>query len=278
MLGLLPPLVSGGVSRLDVADWISPNRIHPKSLCSDCRVKERCLPSGLSSNELERVDRQLVHARCTIGRGESLYRAGDRFGAVFAIQSGFFKRAAVLNEGHERITGLYLPGDMLGVEGISSGEHPCNAVALETGEVCIIPFVSLEELAHQMPAVQRGLHRVLSRQIARDHAFLMSLLSLSPEGRLAAFLLNLAQRFAEDGRPAGQLRIPLKRSEIARSLGLHEQSVTRRFSALQRERLIDVSGKVVRILNAEELQAKTLLGHLNPQNSALGDGPQRDQR
>lgn len=236
--------------------WISANRVHPKSLCSGCSARGRCLPSGLSGNELERVDRQLVHARCTIGGGESLYRAGDRFGAIFAIQSGFFKRTAVLNGRDERITGLYLPGDLLGVEGISSEEHPCNAVALETGEVCIIPFVTLEELAHQVPAVQRGLHRVLSRQIARDHAFLMSLLSLSSEGRLAAFLLDLSQRFAADGRPAGELRLPLARSEIGGFLGLHQETVSRRLSALRREGLIQARGKTLRILDERGLKEK----------------------
>jgi len=185
-----------------------------------------------------------------------MYRAGDRFGAIFAIQSGFFKRTAVLNEGDERITGLYLPGDILGVEGISSYEHPCNAVALETGEVCIIPFVTLEDLAHQVPAVQRGLHRALSRQIARDHTFLMSLLSLSSEGRLAAFLLNLSERFTEDGRPPGELRIPLARADIAGFLGLGEETVSRRFSALRRKGLIRVHGRTVQILEPEGLRGR----------------------
>ncbi len=255
MFGGLEPVVGLLHGAHVLETWISANRVHPKSLCSGCSARGRCLPSALSGNELERVDRQLVHARCTIGGGESLYRAGDRFGAIFAIRSGFFKRTAVLN-GDERITGLYLAGDLLGVEGISSEQHPCSAIALQNGEVCIIPFVTLEELAHQVSGVQRGLHRVLSRQIARDQAFLMSLLGLPSEGRLAAFLLDLSQRFSVDGRAATELRIPLKRSDIAGFLGLHKETVNRGLARLEREKLIEANGKVVRVLDAEALRGK----------------------
>ena len=59
--------------------------------CSSCHLRTDCLPAGLSREELKHVENRLVSLRRKVDRGEALFRAADRFHAVFAVWFGFFK-------------------------------------------------------------------------------------------------------------------------------------------------------------------------------------------
>src|SRR5262249_37844646 len=151
---------------------------------------EVCLPAGLCVEDMERVQ-GVVYARRRVKRGETLFNAGDEFKAVYAIRSGFFKTTVNDGEGREQVTGFSMGGELLGLEAIGTGRHSGNAIALEDSEVCVMPFSLVEETAREVPALQRHVHAVLSREIARDHGVMMLLGSMRAEQRLAAFLSNL---------------------------------------------------------------------------------------
>lgn len=76
-----------------------------KTACSNCNLRELCLPFGLSLEELERLD-DLISTRRRIRRGDHLYRAGDPFDAIYAIRSGFFKTDVLLEDGRDQVTGF----------------------------------------------------------------------------------------------------------------------------------------------------------------------------
>ena len=138
-----------------------------KSVCSACSLRELCLPMGLSAEEVERLD-QLVYARRKVKRGEGLYRAGDSFSAIYAIRTGFFKSNVILEDGRDQVTGFHMPGEIIGMDGIGTDCHSCNAVALEDSDVCVIPFSRLEELSNEVRGLQRQFHKLMSREIVRD--------------------------------------------------------------------------------------------------------------
>ena len=117
-----------------------------KTACSNCNLHELCLPLGLSHEKLD----ELVSARRRLKRGEPLYRAGETFGAIYAVRSGFFKTDVLLEDGREQVTGFQMTGELLGLDGISTETHSCNAVALEDSEVCAIPFSHLEGLSREI--------------------------------------------------------------------------------------------------------------------------------
>ena len=79
-------------------------------------------------------------------------------------------------------------------------------IALEDSDVCVIPFSRLEEISHEVRGLQHQFHKVMSREIVRDQGVMMLLGSMRAEERLAAFLLNLSQRFVARGYSA--FRIP----------------------------------------------------------------------
>jgi CRP/FNR family transcriptional regulator len=221
--------------------------------CASCNLRELCLPGGVCAEELDRVE-NIVYARRRMKRGESLFAAGDEFKTVYAIRSGFFKTSVVDGEGREQVTGFFMGGELLGMEGIGSGRCNGTAVALEDSEVCVMPFALIEQMAREVPSLQRHLHAVLAREIVRDHGVMMLLGSMRAEERLAAFLINLSKRFVRRGYSASDFHLRMTREELGSYLGLKLETVSRLFSQFQAERLIDVQQKHVRILDVPGLE------------------------
>jgi CRP/FNR family transcriptional regulator len=226
--------------------------------CAACNLHELCLSAGFSPEELERVER-LVYARRRVKRGEALFNGGDPFSSVYAIRSGFFKTTLLNDDGREQVTGFYMAGELLGMDGIGSGHHHGDAVALEDCEVCVMPFALIEDIGREIPALQRNLQAVLSREIVRDRGVMMLLGSMRAEERLATFLMNLSRRFQRRGYSPNDFHLRMTREEIGSYLGLKLETVSRLFSKFQDEGLIEVQQKHVRILDSEGL--KKVLGN-----------------
>jgi CRP/FNR family transcriptional regulator len=229
-----------------------------KTACSNCNLRELCLPLGLNDLELAKLD-ELVSTRKRLKRGEHLYRSGEPFDAIYAIRSGFFKTDVLVEDGRDQVTGFQMTGELLGLDGISTESHTCNAVALEDSEVCTIPFLHLEGLSREIHTLQHHFHKVMSREIVRDHGVMMLLGMMRAEERLAAFLLNLSQRFTARGYSPAEFNLRMTRDEIGSYLGLKLETVSRAFSRFQEEGLISVQQRHIRILDIPGL--KKLMTH-----------------
>ena len=225
-----------------------------KTACSNCNLRELCLPLGLTNDELKRLD-DLVSNRRRLKRGERLYSSGAPFDAIYAIRSGFFKTDVLIEDGREQVTGFQMAGELLGLDGISTEHHTCNAVALEDSEICAIPFSRLESLSREIHTLQHHFHKVMSREIVRDHGVMMLLGTMRAEERLAAFLLNLSQRFTARGFSHAEFYLRMTREEIGSYLGLKLETVSRAFSRFQDDRLLEVRQRHIEILDAPALQA-----------------------
>lgn len=229
-----------------------------KTACSQCNLRELCLPFGLDPGEVNQLD-ELVGSRRKIKRQQHLYRSGDIFEAIYAIRAGSFKTDVILEDGRDQVTGFQMTGEVLGLDGISTEQHSCNAIALEDSEVCVIPFSRLEELSRQVESLQHQFHKIMSREIVRDHGVMMLLGSMRAEERLAAFLLNMSQRFTARGFSPSEFHLRMTRDEIGSYLGLKLETVSRAFSRFQDEGLVAVQQKHIRILDTPGL--KRILNH-----------------
>jgi CRP/FNR family transcriptional regulator, anaerobic regulatory protein len=234
--------------------------VEMKAACSQCNLRELCLPFGLDPREINQLD-ELVGARRKIKRQQHLYRSGDGFEAIYAIRAGSFKTDVILEDGRDQVTGFQMTGEVLGLDGISTEHHSCNAIALEDSEVCVIPFSRLEELSRQVESLQHQFHKIMSREIVRDHGVMMLLGSMRAEERLAAFLLNMSQRFTVRGFSPSEFHLRMTRDEIGSYLGLKLETVSRAFSRFQEDGLVAVQQKHIRILDTPGL--KRLLNHHN---------------
>ena len=220
--------------------------------CSTCNLREVCLPCGLSGPEVADLG-DLVYTRKRVKRGDILFHAGSEFDAIFAIRSGFFKSTTLLEDGRDQVTGFHMAGEILGLDGIASGAHTTDVIALEDSEVCVIPYARLER-----PELQRQLHKVMSRELVRDQGVMTLLGTMRAEERLAAFLLNLAQRFLARGFSSKEFHLRMTREEIGSYLGLSLETVSRAFSRFQADGIITVQQKHVRIVDSGGLRAVML--------------------
>ncbi|MDE2400505.1 MAG: fumarate/nitrate reduction transcriptional regulator Fnr [Burkholderiales bacterium] len=225
-----------------------------KVACSSCNLRELCLPVGLSADQLPRLD-DMVTNRKSVKRGEALFHAGDAFQSLFAVRTGFFKTRVSSEDGRDQVTGFQMAGELLGLDGISSDRHSCDAVALEDSQVCVIPFSQLEELSREFSDLQHQFHKIMSREIVRDHGVMLLLGSMRAEERLAAFLLNLTQRLHARGFSGSSLILRMTREEIGSYLGLKLETVSRSFSKFQEEGYLEVKQRDIRITNEEGLRA-----------------------
>jgi CRP/FNR family transcriptional regulator, anaerobic regulatory protein len=224
-----------------------------KVACSSCNLRELCLPVGFSEPELQRLD-TLVATRRGVKRGEALFRTGEPFQAVYAVRTGFFKTRVSSEDGRDQVTGFQMAGELLGLDGISTDNHTCDAVALEDSQVCVIPYAQLEQLSREFSDLQRQFHKIMSREIVRDQGVMLLLGSMRAEERLAAFLLNLAQRLKARGFSPSALVLRMTREEIGTYLGLKLETVSRCFSKFQDDGILHVRQRQIRIVDQAALE------------------------
>lgn len=224
-----------------------------KVACSNCNLRELCMPVGLSTEDLERLD-AIVATRRKVKRGGMLFRSGQAFDSLFAIRTGFFKTCVASNDGRDQVTGFQMAGEIMGLDGIVNERHSCDAVALEDAEVCVMPFERVGELSREISALQHHVHRILSREIVREHGVMLLLGTMRAEERLAAFLLNLVQRLHARGFSRSELVLRMTREDIGSYLGLKLETVSRTFSRFAELGLVEVRQRHLRILDAQALQ------------------------
>lgn len=224
-----------------------------KVACSNCNLRELCMPVGLNDDQLKRID-DVVAVRRKIKRGATLFRNGEQFTSLFAIRTGFFKTCVATEDGRDQVTGFQMAGEIIGLDGIVNDHHTCDAVALEDAEVCVMPFDRIEELSREVNALQHHVHKIMSREIVREHGVMLLLGSMRAEERLAAFLLNLVQRLHARGFSQSELVLRMTREEIGSFLGLKLETVSRTFSKFVEEGIVEVKQRHVRIVNSDALK------------------------
>ena len=229
-------------------------RLEPfKVACSSCNLRELCLPVGISNEQLTRLD-DIVASRRAVARGEALFRAGEAFSSLYAVRTGFFKTCVSSEDGRDQVTGFQMAGELIGLDGIGTERHTCDAVALEDSQVCVIPYQQLEDLSRELSDLQRHFHKIMSREIVRDHGVMRLLGSMRAEERLAAFLLNLTQRLRTRGFSSSSLILRMTREEIGSYLGLKLETVSRAFSRFQDDGILSVKQRQIEVLDPDALQ------------------------
>lgn len=211
------------------------------------------MPVGFNQDDLHRLD-QLVAVRRKVKQGAALFKAGEPFTSLFAIRTGFFKTCVSSEDGREQVTGFQMAGEIIGLDGIVTDHHSCDAIALEDAEVCVMPFSHVEDLSREFPVLQRHVHKIMSREIVRENGVMMLLGNMRAEERLAAFLLNLVQRLHARGFSQSEFILRMTREEIGSYLGLKLETVSRTFSKFSEEGIIEVKQRYVRILDPEALK------------------------
>ncbi len=195
----------------------------------------------------------LTTQRRRVACGAELYRQGDNFTALYEIHAGAFKTCLTERSSRHRVVGFHMTGDLLGLDGVAAERHSVAAVALEDALVSVIPYDALNHLLREFASLQHEFHKVLSREIVRNHAVMLLLGSVAAEGRVAAFLLDLIGRLRARGYSSSAFVLRLSRTEIGSYLGLQLETVSRTFSKLQSDGVLAISRRSVCVLHEAAL-------------------------
>jgi CRP/FNR family transcriptional regulator, anaerobic regulatory protein len=221
-----------------------------QSFCSSCVFSAVCLASGYDKSRLREMH-VLVEHTGPFGEGRHVFREGDEFNSIAAVRSGTIKTYVTDLEGREQVLGFYLPGEVIGLSAISRSRYPCNAVALETVQLCRFSFPKMATLATKVPGLQQELFRLLSEDIGKAGLLAGD---FDADERLAAFLIALSRRYASRGFSPTRLHLPMSRTDIANYLRLAPETVSRILRRFRDEGLVRVERREIDLLDRERLE------------------------
>ena len=229
--------------------------------CAHCSSRRFCMPEGFDPKNAEAHKAVFGNTR-KVKQGEAIFRAGEPFRNLYVAKVGSSKTVAVDNEGREQIIGFQIAGEFMGLDGISTGRHAFDAIALEDSIVCSLPYAALAAMSERDVSLRNHLHKLLSRELVRESALLMLIGRMEAVERVVAFLLNLSKRYAQRGYSAHEFILRMTREEIGCHLGVKLETVSRALSKLGSLGLIKCAGKNVSITDMAGLEQ--LSGHCIP--------------
>lgn len=215
--------------------------------CAGRPLKQLCLPRRLAEEELREIEDRV--GTWSLEKGDCLYRTGDPLSAFFIVRCGSLQAHIFGPNGARRVLGFYLPGEAAGLGALRNGRHMTECVALETSTICTIPSYRLEELCALLPRFRDQVRRLMSRAVCGEHRLLLCLDRLHRERRLAAFLLDLAQRHRRPGDSPLRFHLPMAQTQIASFLGTSTEYVNQAFAKLSDSGILNIQGNEVSLLN-----------------------------
>jgi CRP/FNR family transcriptional regulator, anaerobic regulatory protein len=221
--------------------------------CANCGLHQLCLPASIGGDDLPRLD-EVVEVKKSLDREQALYAAGQPFRALYVVRSGAFRTSTIDSQGEVQVLGFHLPGEIMGLDAIASGQHECSAEALMKSSACEVPYDRLEAVAQELPGLQQQLMRVISREVQHDQRHLVMIGRKVALERLAIFLHSLSQRLERVRRDPHLFVLPMSRRDLANYLGLVVETVSRLFSRLSELGVIAVERKTIRIRDPAKLR------------------------
>lgn len=224
-----------------------------KVSCQQCSLSNLCLPLAVNEQDLDRLEDVIEQGRI-YNRGDYVFEQNSPFRSCVAVRSGAIKTTVVTENGDEQVTGFYLPGELVGLDSLSSDNYACSAKALERTSVCELPAEHLEELSHKLPGLQHHFFHLMSQEIQSSHQLALMLSKRTAEERIASLLLSLSSRFHRRRLSPTHFQLPMARNDIANFLGLAVETVSRVFTRFQQQGLLNARGREVELLDVESLK------------------------
>ena len=217
-------------------------------------MSQICLPLGVQKPDLERLE-NLVESTTTLKSQSVVFRQGERFSKVYAVKSGIFKSSRIDQSGNEFVIGFHLPGELIGLDGIYPEEYSSTTTALDSSVLCSMDYDELTRLCSDIPALQKQLLRLLSRDLYESHKVTAKGADHSAAQKLAGFLNNLSVRYELRGYSASSFKLAMSRQDIASHLGMTPETVSRLLKRFKEDGLVEIENRYIKIKHAPGLEA-----------------------
>jgi len=220
--------------------------------CETCVLAKLCIAATLTHQEIKSLD--TAHkTKAHLEKDERLYHAGESKHKIYAVSSGSLKTTRININGTEQITGFYLPGEILGLEGLADMELSSTATAMETSTVCEIKEDDFDKLCETNSGLRKSFKRIVSKEISNEQQMMMSLGQMKSDAKLASFLVSLSSRFKQRGFSPTEFNLSMSRHDIANFLGLTIETISRLFKSFQKQGMLDVKNRHINILDHDAL-------------------------
>ncbi|WP_245546750.1 helix-turn-helix domain-containing protein [Hydrogenovibrio halophilus] len=220
--------------------------------CAQCALQGVCFASSLYESDFSQLDPVVAHLPSFM-KGDSVFSQGDNFHHLYAVRAGMVKVYAFNERCQEMIQGFYLPGDIIGLEAIASGEHVFNAVALDTTTVCALPYAQLGDLQKKVPGLMDQMIRLMSQEILSGRVHAGMLTQKTAEQRVAQFFLSMSSKYRARGYEHLQFRLNILHRDLANYLNLTPETVSRILGKFHRYGWMSWKKREVRIHEMEQL-------------------------
>ncbi len=205
------------------------------------------------------VDLSAYERRCLVRKfdtDEILVDFEDESSDVFFLISGEVRILIRTQAGKEVILGEMRGGEFFGeLAAIDNVKRSANVTALTKGEVLILPAAVFRDLLFAMPSLMDRLLRLLAGRVRELNARLMEYAVLDVRHRLYAELLRLSVRRA--GQDSQRVVTPPPYHHVlAARIGCRREQVTREFTAMSQEGLIERARGALVILKPAVLEQR----------------------
>ncbi len=206
--------------------------------CLECDGYMKCLCAGVDPEVSAKLKPLSVQAGPFL-ENDLLVRRGDRFSAFYIVQSGVLRSETVSISGRRKVKWFYFPGDLVGMEAMSSGQWPADLAAVKTTRVCKISAQALTEVAQHCPQIQQQLFSLFGERILNQEYSLATDFSEAAKARVLEYVLKLYERLQDTEFVSGSIiDLPMTKTELASYLGMTPETLSRILNKLEAEDLI----------------------------------------
>ncbi len=175
----------------------------------------------------------------TVARGGVIFSEGDDGDGFYAVISGQVRVFKLSVDGKEQTLHVFGPGEIFGeVPVFAGGQFPAHAAALKKSRVFFFPRQAFIDLIQADPSLALNMLAVLSRRLRQFTTLVESLSLKAVPGRLAAYLLYLA----EHGEDPENVSLDISKVQLASLLGTIPETLSRVLGKMGREKLIHSTG------------------------------------
>jgi CRP-like cAMP-binding protein len=220
-------------------------------LCDSCSLETGSIFKYLTPDEVEALnfEKDFRHYK----RGDILYQEGNRISGFFCVHSGIIKVFKTGFDGKEQIIRFAKKGDIIAYRSVLSNELACtSAKVIEDCQVCFIPSEILTSFIKTNPSYALELLKLACHELGEANSFITDIAQKTVRERLAEVLLFLVNDFGLDNDSF--LNISLTREELANIVGTATESVIRLLSEFKSDKLVELNGRKIKILNTKGLE------------------------
>ncbi|WP_340116676.1 cyclic nucleotide-binding domain-containing protein [Pelagibius sp. 7325] len=206
------------------------------SPCAACTVRGMTICAPLDNQELAQVSAIMTSVELT--SGEPLFDEGEEAGNVYNVTSGTVKVYKLLPDGRRQVTGFLFPGDFVGLA--RQETYAFSAEAVTPCLLCRFPRSKLENLMQRMPKIEQRLLNIASNELVAAQEQMLLLGRKTAREKIASFLLMLSKRARQRGQADDPVMVPMSRTDIGDYLGLTTETVSRSFTQLKQDGVIQL--------------------------------------